>query len=314
MATKFQDYYDTLGVSRTAPDEEVRSAYRKLARQHHPDLNPGDKTAEERFKLINEAYEVLSDPEKRKRYDQLGQNWKAGADFTPPPDSGTDGNGGYYEFRNADSRGFSDFFDGVFGRRGARGGAGFSMAGDDIEAEITLTLEDAHHGVTRTLQLQVPELCPQCAGSGILQGTVCPNCHGSGMVSRTQSLEARIPAGVRDGSVIRLAGKGHPGTNGAPAGNLLLLVRLAPHALLETIDTDDVLIELPVTPWEAALGAQVKVPTIEEPVEMKIPPGSQTGQRFRLRGRGLNRRHGGRGDEYVKLKIVIPAELNETEM
>jgi DnaJ-class molecular chaperone len=315
MATTSQDYYDALGVPKSASEEEIRKNYRKLARQHHPDLNPGDKSAEERFKRINEAYEVLSDPDKRKRYDQFGENWKFAQDG-PPPNGGADGRTSSYTYGSPGGAGtgdFNDFFEGLFGRRARRGGAGFSMPGEDMEAEITLPLDDVHRGATRSMQLQVPELCPDCAGSGLTQGRVCMTCHGSGMVARPQSIEVKIPIGVRDGSIIRVPGKGHPGTNGAPPGNLLLRIRLEPHPLFEVVDGDDVQLEIPVAPWEAALGAQVRVPTLEDTVEMKIPPNSQGGQRLRLRGRGLTRRAGNRGDQYVKLKIVLPAELTETE-
>jgi DnaJ-class molecular chaperone len=231
MAVKFQDYYDVLGVPRTATADEIRKEYRKLARKHHPDVNPGNKSAEEKFKDINEAYEVLSDSEKRKKYHQLGPNWKAGADFTPPP-SGGNGRVNFDDFGEVFGRegGFSDFFESMFGgRRGARSGSGFRMRGQDIEAEIALTLEQAHRGLTRTISLPVNEACPECGGTGAKDGKTCPKCHGSGTVSRQKSLDVTIPAGVRDGSIIRLAGQGEPGRDGAPAGDLFLHVRIEPH-------------------------------------------------------------------------------------
>jgi curved DNA-binding protein len=299
MAVKFRDYYEVLGVARTATADEVKKAYRKLARKHHPDVNPGDKAAEDRFKELNEAYEVLSDADKRKRYDQLGQNWKAGADFTPPPDwsnrkgqAETNGGFDYNEAfgggtKEGGPNGFSDFFESYFGGGPrVRGGAGFAMRGSDVEAEISLTLEEAHRGGTRTIKLNGPE---------------------------SKSLEVTIPAGVRDGSAIRLSGQGEPGSGSAQAGNLFLRVRIKPHSLFSVVGEDDLQIELPIAPWEAALGAKVSVPTLDEPVEMTIAPGTQGGQRLRLRGQGLNRRRGGRGDKYVKLKIVIPPKLSATE-
>jgi DnaJ-class molecular chaperone len=318
MAVKFRDYYEVLGVPKTATESEIRKAYRDLARKNHPDVNPGDKAAEDRFKEINEAYEVLSDPEKRKRYDQLGPNWKAGADFTPPPgwenvrvDFGDFGEA-FGQGRGAG--GFSDFFESLFGaRRGARAGAGFRMRGQDIEAEIPLTLEEAHRGVTRSITLQVTETCPDCNGSGIKDGKTCPTCRGAGAIRRPKSLDVTIPAGVRDGSVIRLAGQGEPGLDGGPEGDLFLHVRIQPHRIFDIVGEHDVQIELPVAPWEAALGAKVSVPTLDGPVEMTIPAGTQGGKRLRLRGQGLNRRGGGRGDEYVKLKIVIPPRLTAKE-
>ncbi len=317
MAVKFRDYYEVLGVSKTATEDEIKKAYRKLARKHHPDVNPGDKSAEEKFKEINEAYEVLSDPEKRKRYDQLGENWKAGADFTPPPgwegmrvEYGDIGDifGG-----NRGAGGFSDFFESMFGgRRSARTGAGFRMRGQDVEAEIRLTVEEAHEGTKRTLTLQATEACPDCAGTGKKDDKVCPTCRGAGVVSRPKSIEVVIPPGVREGTVIRLAGEGDPGIGGGPPGDLYLHVRLRPHPIFGIVG-DDIQIELPVAPWEAALGSKVSVPTLEGSVDMTIPPGTQGGKRLRLRGQGLNRRGGGRGDEYVKLKIVIPPKLTDSE-
>jgi curved DNA-binding protein len=318
MAVKFRDYYEVLGVSKSASAEEIKKAYRKLARKNHPDVNPGNKAAEEKFKDINEAYEVLSDPEKRTRYDQLGPNWKAGADFTPPP--GWEGVrvefGDLGDLFGGEGRssGFSDFFESLFGgRRGARGGAGFRMRGQDVEAEIGLALEEAHRGVTRTLSIQAVEPCPDCQGPGSKDGKVCPSCRGAGAIRRPKSFDVSIPAGVRDGSVIRLAGQGEPGIDGASPGDLFLRVRIEPHRLFNLVGQDDIEIDLPVAPWEAALGAKVIVPTLDQPVEMTIPPGAQGGQRLRLRGQGLTRRKGGRSDQYVKLKIVIPSKLTAQE-
>jgi DnaJ-class molecular chaperone len=327
MAVKFKDYYDILGVSKGASEDEIRKAFRNLARKYHPDVNPGDKSAEEKFKELNEAYEVLSDPEKRKRYDALGQNWKSGADFTPPP--GWEGTpppgweGGRVEFADfgdifggdGGSTGFSDFFESLFGGRrpGRRRAAGFRVRGHDIEAEIEIPLQEAHRGGTRSIALQVNEVCPECKGTGVKDGNVCPTCGGTGAVRRQKSLDVKIPAGVRDGTVIRLTGQGEPGANGAPSGDLLLRVRIEPHPLFEIVGDGDVQIELPIAPWEAALGAKVAVPTLDGTVEMTIPPGTQGGQRLRLRGQGLNRRGAGRGDQYVKLKIVIPPRLNSRE-
>jgi DnaJ-class molecular chaperone len=187
------------------------------------------------------------------------------------------------------------------------------MRGEDIDAEITLTLDDVHRGVTRTISLQVNEPCTTCGGSGSKDGKTCPTCRGSGVVRRQKSLEVTILAGVRDGSVIRLAGQGEPGANGAPPGDLFLHVTIEPHPLFEIIDDDDIQVEVPVSPWEAALGATVRVPTLDGQAEVKIPAGTQTGKRLRLRAQGLNKRNGGRGDEYVKVKIVIPSKLTQKE-
>jgi len=316
MAVKFQDYYEVLGVPRTATEDDIRTAYRKLARKHHPDVNPGDKSAEEKFKDINEAYEVLSDSEKRKRYDELGSNWKAGADFTQASGRGN----GRVDFEsmfggNRSASGFSHFFESMFGsRRGAGDGGGFRMSGRDVDAEIPLTLEEAHRGVTRSISFDATETCPDCNGSGRKDGKVCPKCRGAGVVHRPKSLEVTIPPGVRDGVVVRLAGQGELGGNGASPGDLYLHVRIEPHPLFEVVGDDDIQIELPIAPWEAALGAKVNVPTLDGPVEMKIPPGSQGGQRLRLRKLGLARRGGERGDQYVKLKILVPQKLTAKEM
>jgi curved DNA-binding protein len=314
MAVKFRDYYEVLGVSKTATEDEIRKAYRMLARKHHPDVNPGDKSADEKFKEINEAYEVLSDPDKRKRYDQLGANWKAGSDFTPPPGwearGAGAGFGGFTAAGQGSAGDFSDFFESLFGRRrGAREGSGFRMRGNDVDAEITLSLEEAHRGAKRNISFEAAGTCPTCGGSGTKDGKTCSTCHGMGVVVRPKSLEVTIPAGVRQGSVIRLAGQGEPGGNGGTAGDLFLHVRIQPHKRFEMTGDDDIEIEAPVAPWEAALGATINVPTLEGTVEMKIPPGTQGGKKLRLRGLGLNRRSGGRGDQYVRLKIVNPPDL-----
>jgi DnaJ-class molecular chaperone len=188
------------------------------------------------------------------------------------------------------------------------------MRGRDIEAEIELILEEAHRGSTRSITLQAAEVCPECRGTGSKDNkTTCPTCRGAGAIRRPKTLEVTIPPGVRDGSVIRLGGQGEPGANGAQSGDLFLRVRIRPHRLFDVTGDNDVQIELPVAPWEAALGAKVTVPTLEGPVEMTIPAGTQAGQRLRLRGQGLNRRGGGRGDQYAKLKIVNPPTLTPAE-
>ena len=262
-----RDYYEVLGVARSASADEIKKAYRKLARKHHPDVNPSDKTASGRFKELKEANTVLSDPAKRARYDAGEGSPEAAPRPAPPP--GWRAAGGGAGARGGPS--FSDFFEQFAG--GRKGAAGFSLAGEDVEAEIALTLEGAHVGGRHTLKLQRPD------------GPV--------------TLDVKIPAGSREGTVIRLAGQGGPGIGKGPAGDLLLHVRT----------------DLKVSPWEAALGASVRVPTLEGPsaIEMKVPPGSQAGQRLRLRGEGLNRRGGGRGDEYLRLHIVNPPHLSDAE-
>jgi DnaJ-class molecular chaperone len=317
MAVEFKDYYDVLGVSKNAAEDEIRQAFRKLARQHHPDVNPGDQSAEDKFKEINEAYEVLSDQDKRKQYDRLGPNWKAGADFKPPPgwqNGNADFSGFTPGFDNGEGEQFSDFFQSLFGRRtGSRAGAGFRVGGRDVEAEIALTLEEAHRGGKKTITFETTDTCPECGGTGRKGGKACPVCGGQGMVRRPKTLDVNIPAGVRNGTVIRLAGQGEGGPKGAASGDLLLRVRLLPHREFLVVGDDDLETEVPIAPWEAALGGKVTVPTLDGSVEMTIPPGAQTGQRLRLRGRGLSKRGGGRGDEYVKLKIVVPRKLTARE-
>jgi curved DNA-binding protein len=321
MAVKFRDYYEVLGVPRTATEDQIRSEYRKLARKLHPDVNPGDRSSEEKFKEINEAYEVLSDPEKRKRYDQLGANWTPGADFTPPPGAGARVDFGDIFGQESGQNGtgaFSDFFESVFGTAGGRGararaGAGFGMRGRDIEAEIPITLQEAHRGATRTVTLQTAGPCPECGATGVNDDKACPRCRGTGTIQGAKKLEVTIPAGVRAGSIIRLSGEGDAGTRGSRAGDLYLHVRIEPDPLFEIVDKDDLQLELPVAPWEAALGAKVMVPTLDGSVEMTIRAGTQGGQRLRLRGQGLARRTGGRGDEYVRIKLVNPPKLNKKE-
>jgi DnaJ-class molecular chaperone len=333
MAVDTRDYYQVLGVSRSASADDIKTAYRKLARKFHPDLNPGDKAAEERFKELQEAYDVLSDPENRKLYDQHGANWKAvkQGGGAPPPGwqgrrpSGTGqagGQAGGFDSGDFDFSGFgvgggagggfsSDIFEELFSRSG-RGRTRRSARGQDVEAELEISLEEAHRGVRRTLQMQVAETCPTCNGTGEKDGQACPTCGGAGQVLKPKTIEVNIPAGVRDGSTVRVAGQGGAGGNGAKAGDLLLHLRLRPHPRFKVLG-DDLEVELPIAPWEAVLGAKVEVPTIDGRVELSIPPGAQSGQRLRLRGQGLNKRKGGRGDEYVRLKIVVPKEVSTEE-
>jgi DnaJ-class molecular chaperone len=329
MATQTRDYYEVLGVKRDASDDDVKKAYRKLARKFHPDLNPGDKAAEGRFKELQEAYDVLSNAEDRKLYDQYGENWravKAGAGVPPPPGQRpTQGAGGQYP---GGTGGF-DFGDFEFGSFGGRGSAGFDIfeelfggagrgrsarggRGQDIEAELEVSLEDAHRGARRTLQMQVADICPTCNGSGIVGDKACDTCGGAGQVLKQKNIEVNIPAGMRDGSTVRLAGQGGSGSNGSEPGDLYLHIRVRPHPVF-TVKGDDLEVELPIAPWEAVLGASVEAQTIDGKVELKVPPGAKSGQRLRLRGQGLNKRKGGRGDEYVRLKIVVPKETSAEE-
>jgi curved DNA-binding protein len=303
MAVKFQDYYETLGVGRDASDDEIKKAYRKLARKYHPDVNK-DNEAEDKFKQVNEAYEALKDPEKRKLYDQLGPDWQAGQDFKPPPGW----ENVHFEFGSGPQAeafhfggGFSDFFATLFGGRmgggatASGGQASWILRGQDHEAEITISLEDGYRGSTRTVTLQGHEIDEQ----GQLRPIV-------------QNLQVKIPAGVTDGTRIRLSAKGGEGMGGGPPGDLYLKVNLEPHPRFR-LEGHDLQIEVEVTPWEAALGASVAVDTLDGTVNLKIPPGSQSGQKLRLRGKGFPKKGDGRGDLLARVKIVVPKKLNRKE-
>jgi DnaJ-class molecular chaperone len=328
MAARTKDYYKVLGVSRTASADEIKTAYRKLARKFHPDLNPGDKAAEERFKELQEAYDTLSDKENRELFDKYGENWKAvkqGGGQPPPGWEGArtaggprPGGPGGFDFSGFDfgggaggSEGF-DIFEEMFGRTSGRGRWRRTERGEDIEAQLELSLEEAHRGGRRTLQMQAAETCPTCNGTGQVGDKPCQTCRGSGQVLKPKTIEVNIPAGVRDGSTVRLAGQGGAGLNGTQPGDLYLRIRLRPHPVF-AVRGDDLEIELPIATWEAVLGTKVEVPTIDGKVDLTIPAGAQSGQRLRLRGQGLNKRGGGRGDEYVRLKIGTPKEIGDDE-
>jgi DnaJ-class molecular chaperone len=327
MAARTRDYYEVLGVNRSASADDIKTAYRKLARKFHPDLNPGDKAAEERFKELQEAYDTLSDAENRKLFDTYGENWKAVKQGGGPPPPGWEGartsggpQSGGFDFSGFDfnsgaggSAGF-DIFEEMFGRSaGGRGGRARQRArGEDVEAQLELSLEEAHRGVRRSLQMQVAETCPTCKGTGVVNDKTCQTCGGSGQVLKPKTIEVNIPPGVRDGSTVRLAGQGGAGANGTQPGDLYLRIRLRPHPIFK-VHGDDLEIELPIAPWEAALGTKLEVPTIDGKVELTIPAGAQSGQRLRLRGQGLNKRKGGRGDQFVRLKIVAPKSISDEE-
>ncbi len=293
---EFKDYYDIMGVKRDATQDEIKRAYRKLARKYHPDVSK-EADAEAKFKELGEAYEVLKDPEKRAAYDQLGAQWKAGQDFHPPPgwDAG-------FEFRDfgeggPDLGGFSDFFESLYGRAGRRPGAAgaggsrgareFRLRGEDHHAKVMVDLEDSYKGASRSITLQVPEVDEQ--------GRVR---------TRARTLNVRIPKGIRQGQQIRLAGQGGAGFGGGEAGDLYLEVEFNPRGHYR-VEGADVYLDLPVAPWEAALGATVKVPTPDGPVDMKVPPNSQAGKKLRLKGRGIPARQP--GDLYVVLQIALPS-------
>jgi len=325
MSVQYKDYYKLLGVKRDASQKEIRKAYRELARKYHPDVNPDNDRAEEMFKDIQEANAVLSDPEKRQMYDRLGSNWRAGADFSPPPgwqgqrtnvhDLGDLGD----LFGDSGGRGFSDFFQSVFGGFGmgetgqTRRGRRPSPRGSDTEATIELDLEDVHKGTQRTVTLYSVQVCPECRGSGVKGRAQCARCRGGGQLRTPKRMKVNISPGVRDGSVLRLKGKGERYSANGPAGDLYLKIKVKPHPLFKIVGQHSVQIEVLVSPWEAALGAKIKVPTLEGSVEMSIPPGTQSGSRLRLREQGLHKRNSGRGDQYVKVAIVIPSSLSREE-
>jgi DnaJ-class molecular chaperone len=321
---KFKDYYELLGVKREATADQVRQAYRKLARKYHPDLNPGSKTAEDKFKEINEAYEVLSDTEKRKRYDQLGANWKEGAEFTPPAGWGQGrvnvNVGDLSDLFGTAGGGFSDFFETLFGGtrssqktgQRARPPRPRSARGQDAEAEMSISLEDAHRGAVHRITLQGGRMCEACKGQGVFNGEQCAACRGTGQVMTPRVIDVKIRPGAREGAVIKVPRQGHPPIGRGEPGDLYIKLNVKPHSVF-TVQNDDITAEIPITPAEAVLGAKIEVPTIDGKAEITIPPGSQGGQRLRLRGQGLNRRDGGRGDEYVKLKIVVPQDPTDRE-
>ncbi len=313
---KYKDYYKILGVSRDATQEEIQRAYRKLARKYHPDVNKS-ADAEEKFKEINEAYEVLRDPEKRKKYDQLGTSWEHGQDFSPPPgwdfhveyEEGPFGTRRTYYWTGSGADGFSDFFEALFGSGGfgkrARThrehegfeGFGFRMPqrGRDYEATIKISLEDAYRGGTKNITIQTQEIGPD--GRPIL---------------KEKEYQVKIPPGVLPGQKIRLAGQGGEGIDGGERGDLYLKVEIEPHPVFR-LKGRDLYIDLPITPWEAALGGKVTINTLSGPISVNIPPGIQSGQKLRIKGKGMPNPKGEPGDLYAVVKIVVPKSLSPKE-
>jgi curved DNA-binding protein len=308
---KFKDYYDLLGVPRTATPEEIKSAFRKKAREHHPDVAKDKAAAEAKFKEINEAYEVLRDPDKRRKYDTLGADWQDDMGGGMPRGGGprryTTSDGEPFEFSGT---GFSDFFEQFFGGGGGagcgafrtgrpggfggfpQGAEGFPQRGQDVEADLLVTLEEALKGATRTITLRRP-----ASGSE---------------PERTDTYNVKIPAGVREGQRIRLAGQGGAGIGGGPKGDLFLHVRLALHPDFSIRDSD-LFYDLDLAPWEAALGAQVTIPTLDGVTTLRVPAGTGSGQQLRLRGLGMPKPEGGRGDLYATVRIQVPATATARE-
>jgi molecular chaperone DnaJ len=348
MATATKDLYDVLGVSKSASADEIKKAYRKLARKYHPDKNPGDKEAEDRFKEIQAAYDVLSDPAKRKEYDQVG----------PRIFSGAGGRGGFnFDFSGnlGDLGDLGDLFGGLFGNARARTSRRRAPGGErgrDVEVAVNVSFEDSLKGVTTKVPVELeavcsvcngsgaepgttPVVCPECRGRGVVaenqgffalsqtcprcrgSGTVvekpCRKCHGSGRERRTKRYTVKIPAGVKDGTRLRLKGKGEAGFGGGPPGDLHVVTHVAPSSLFQRRG-DDLVIDVPVTYAEAALGATVELPTTDGAVSLKVPAGSQDGKLLRIRGRGAPRLNGsGRGDLLARVRVVVPKKLTKEE-
>ena len=351
MAENKRDYYEVLGVSKGASEDEIKRAYKKLARKYHPDMNPGDKEAEEKFKEVNEANEVLSDPEKKARYDQFGF---AGVD--PSYGAGAGGAGGYgggFDFGDLGDI-FGSFFGGGFG--GGQTRRNGPQRGESIRASVAVTFTEAAFGCEKEVSIERSEQCASCKGSGCAPGTtpeICPDCHGSGMVEvqqrtpmgvfassrpcqrcrgtgkiihqpcadcggsgavrKRKTIKVTIPAGIDHGQTISLRGQGNAGKNGGPAGDLLITVMVRPHELFRR-EGNDVFCEAPITFRQAVLGATLEIPTIDGPVKYDIPEGTQTGTVFRLRGKGIPALNGrGRGDQYVTVTIETPRNLNREQ-
>lgn len=296
---EYKDYYKILGVNKQSTKDEIKKAYRRMARKYHPDVSK-EPNAEEKFKEAKEAYEVLSDPEKRRTYDSLSQQWQGGQNFTPPPnwEEQFSYSGPGDSFGGADASDFSDFFSQLFGERHAhhRGGrtGGFASRGQDIQSTLNISLDEAFHGGSREISLQMPST----------------DQHGH-VSYQTKTLKVKIPAGVKNNQQIRLTGQGGPGFGGGPAGDLYLKIQLNDHSIFSLKD-QDIFLTLPLAPWEAALGATISVPTLAGNVDLKIPANSQSGQKLRLKGRGMPGKH--LGDQYVILQIVIPkADTSEKQ-
>lgn len=359
-STTKRDYYAVLGVKRGATPSEIKKAYRKLARKHHPDVNPGDKVAEDRFKEISEAYQVLSDKEKRKLYDQYGHDaLKAGfdpsrtytytygaGDFSGSDFRGTNFGSGYGE---RDPGGLGDIFQQFFGKHNRSKGPR-PEKGNDVTYSLEVGFEEAIKGTTARVTLNRTEKCPACRGLGNKVGTAkeacpdcggtgqkmagnksflsfgqscgrcrgsgqiishpCPGCQGRGTVFKTEPLSVRVPPGVDTGSKVKVSGKGEAGVNGGPNGDLYIITTVRPHPFFER-KGDDIQCKVPITILEAVLGAKIEVPTIDGPITMTVPEGTQSGQTFRLRGKGVPRRKGeGKGDQYVAVHIVFPKEID----
>jgi molecular chaperone DnaJ len=350
-----KDYYQVLGVPKNATAAEIKKAYRKLAQEFHPDRNAGDKAAEDRFKEVSAAYDVVGDEDKRKRYDEVRDMASSGYGAGGFPGGSYGGAGGQrvrFDDANFDVGDLGDLFGGLFGggARGGRGGRTRSARGTDLETNVSVPFDDAMAGTTVPVRItgpapcetcrgsgaapgtspvtcpqcggagqisvnqgpfQMAQMCPRCGGNGRIVETPCPTCSGSGVQRRSRTLQVKIPAGVQDGARIKLTGRGEPGSSGAPAGDLFVRVNVERHPFFGRAK-HDLTLELPITYAEAALGANVQVPTLDEPVTMKVPAGTPSGKTFRLKGKGAPKK-GGRGDLLVTVNVEVPRKLSRSE-
>lgn len=314
-----KDYYKILGITKKADEKEIKSAYRKLARKYHPDVNPDNLEAEKKFKEITEAYDVLRDAEKRKMYDQFGENWeqasRAGADYSQYSQGGGDPFSGYRTSGHAG--GFEDIFEQLFKGQSARVSAPRpQIPPQDVEQSIVITLEELDKGTKRKLTYQVHDVCSQCHGAGHVATSKmgfaqCPQCRGSGTVVNTRKVEVSIPAGMPEGKKLRIPGGGAKGSNGK-AGDLYLLVQSSPHSLFKRVG-EDLAIELPVDYLTAILGGELSVPTLTRKGSMKVPAGTQSGSKFRLKGKGISKSKSEKGDLIVTLVVSVPKKISTQE-
>lgn len=351
MPVAFKDYYAVLGIPRTASETEIKSAFRTKAREFHPDANPNDPTAEDKFKEVNEAYEVLSDAEKRKMYDRFGEDWQRYRDAGIDPNDTTFNRGtgrttyrtnatssqdddfekwftgggapsGSWEwtesggYRESGGR-FSDFFDLLFGNddRGGRTStrANRPARGEDLEVHADITLQEAFEGTHRKLTVNSPEYCKTCSGTGMARGASCPTCNGTGQVSRTKTLEVRIPQGVKTGSRVRISGQGGPGISGGPNGDVYLLINVIPDSRFK-MDGRNIRTEIEIPLYTALLGGEAIVPTLTGKIALRIPEGTQNGRVFRIRGKGMPERgKSPAGDLLVTVQVNLPIDLSDDE-
>ncbi len=317
-----KDYYSILGVKKTASEKEIKAAFRRLARKYHPDVNPGDRAAEQRFKEINEAHDVLSDAGKRAKYDRYGEHWEQAEAFEKA--RAQYGGGGPHsqtftfdindllrqQGRGAGGIDLGDLFGGIFGGGRQRG----PQRGQNVEYQAEITLEEAYHGTTRTLQLQAEERCPTCGGGGQIANALCHMCQGVGTIIKPKRLEVKIPAGARDGTRVRVAGEGSPGARGGPRGDLYVVTAVRPHQRFER-KGDDLSVDVPVRVEDAVLGGEVEIQTIAgKRIVVTVPPLTQNGRQIKLKGLGMPRLDGkGHGDLNARVRLVIPETVTDRE-